>query len=133
MDPFRKGITLTIAATQDEGCPVRAMRQLQASDTHRPHHTPLFCIGKHTQQAFTREHVVHRLQHIATTVGLGQGKWNRHSFRRGAATWAAQVGLADTEIQTLGRWRSDAYKVYIEYTQEERIRLSRRFQHNGTA
>jgi len=58
-DPFRKGITLTIAATQDEGCPVRAMRQLQANYTHRPHHTPLFCIGKHTQQPFTRKHVVH--------------------------------------------------------------------------
>jgi len=108
------------------------MRQLLASDTHRPYHTPLFCIGKQTQQAFTREHVVHQLQHIATTAGLGQGKGNRHSFRRGAAMWAAQVGLADTEIQTLGRSRSDAYKVYIEYTQEERIRLSRRFQHNGT-
>jgi len=131
-DPFRKGITRTIAATQDEGCPVRATRQLQASDTRRPHHTLLFCIRKQTQQAFTREHIVHQLQHIAPTAGLGQGKWNGHSFCRGAAMWAAQVRLADTEIQTLGRWHSDAYKVYIEYTQEERIRLSRHFQHNGT-
>jgi len=63
---------------------------------------------------------------------MGQGKWNGHSFGRGAAKWAAQVGLADTEIETLGRWCSDANKMYIEYPREERIRLSRRFQHNGT-
>jgi len=31
-DPFRKGIKLTIAATQDEGCPVEAMKRLQEID-----------------------------------------------------------------------------------------------------
>jgi len=54
--------------------------------------------------------------------------WNGHSFRRGAATWAAQVGMAETEIQTLGHWKSDAYKAYIEYSDSERISLSKRFQ-----
>jgi len=129
-DPFRKGITLTIAATLDEGCPVQAMKQLQATDTHRSAHVLLFCIGKHKQQAFTWEYVVQRLQYLATIVGLGQGRWNEHSFRRGAATWAAQVGITEAEIQTLGRWRSYAYKVYIEYTREEHIALSRRFQYH---
>jgi len=129
-DPFRKGVTVTIAATQDEGCPVRAIRQLWASDTHRPPEAPLFCIGKYKQQAFTREHVVQRLQHLASLTGLSKGKWNGHSFRRGAATWASQVGITEPEIQTLGRWRSDAYKAYIEYTSQERIALSQRFQHN---
>ena len=63
-------------------------------------------------------------------AGLGSGCWNGHSFRRGAATWAAEVGISETEIQTLGRWRSDAYKAYIEYSPEEQIALSRRFQTN---
>ena len=131
-DPFRTGIMLTIAATLDEGCPVQAMKRLQATDTHRSAHAPLFCIGKHKQQAFTREYVVQRQQYLATIARLGQGRWNLngHSFRRGAATWAAQVGIKEAEIQTLGRWRSDAYKVYIEYTSEERIALSRRFQYH---
>ena len=127
-DPFRKGITIAIAATHDEGCTVRAMKQLQANDHHRSPHAPLFCVGKHSQQAFTREHVVQKLQQLATIAGLGQYKWNRHSFRRGAATWVAQVGISEAEIQTLGRWRFDAYKVYIEYNSEERVSLSRRFQ-----
>ena len=59
--------------------------------------------------------------------------WNGHSFRRGTATWAAQVGISETEIQTLGRWKSDAYKAYIEYSDTERISLSKRFQTSQAA
>jgi len=127
-DPFRKGITLTIAASYDNACPIHAMREFFAQDTHRPPHAPLFCIGRDRQQAFTREYVVLKLQQLALTAGLGQGTWNGHSFRRGAATWAAEVGISESEIQTLGRWRSDAYKRYIEYSNRERISLSKRFQ-----
>jgi len=36
-DPFRKGMMITIAATKDEGCPVRAMKQLQVNDHHQLH------------------------------------------------------------------------------------------------
>ena len=128
-DPFRKGITLTIAATNDAGCPVHAITRLQAIDHHRPASSPLFCIGRDQQQAFTREYVVRSLQRLALSAGLKQGTWNGHSFRRGAATWAAERGITDSEIQILGRWRSDAYRAYIEYSTEERISLSKRFQY----
>jgi len=126
--PFRKGIKLTIAATYDKGCPVLAMQRLRAIDTHRPEHAPLFCIGKLEQHACTPEYVVRRLQELATGVGLGQGTWNSHSFRRGAATWAAEIGIPENDNQTLGRWRSDAYKAYIEFSKKERIKLLKRFQ-----
>jgi len=78
-DPFRKGITLTISASQDDACPVKAMRQFLAIDTHSPAHCPLFCFGQLEQQAFTREYVVQRLQQLARIAGLGQGTWNGHS------------------------------------------------------
>jgi len=127
-DPFRKGIQLTIAASQDPACPVQAMKRFLTWDTHRSHEQPLFCIGRDTQQAFTRDYVVQKLQQLALQTGLGHGTWNGHSFRRGAATWAAEVGISETDIQTLGRWRSDAYKTYIEYSNQQRIALSKRFQ-----
>ena len=127
-DPFRKGITLMIAASRDFGCPVRAMRLLQATDNHRPLSSLLFCIGQRQQLAFTREYVVKSLQQLATRAGLGHGSWNGDSFRRGDATWAAEVGIPEAEIPIIGRWRSDAYKAYIEYSTAEQISLSRRFQ-----
>ena len=130
-DPFRKGIKLTIAASNDQGCPVASMKNLLALDTHRHHLFPQFCIGHQEELPFTREYVVDQLQVLAVQCGLGQGSWNGHSFRRGAATWTAEVGISDAEIQTLGRWRSDAYKAYIQYSPKEQINLSRRFQING--
>jgi len=105
-DPFRKGITLTIAASGDPACPVNSMRRLQAIDYHQPPSAPLFCIGRQQQLAFTREHVVRRLQQIAITAGLGQGAWNGHSFRRGAATWGSTSG-------NLGKRNSDIRPVAI--------------------
>ena len=127
-DPFRQGIQLIIAGSHDEACPVRAMKQLLAINTYRSLQAPLFCIGRTEQQPFTREYVVQKLRELGTKSGLGQAAWNGHSFRRGASTWAAEVGISEAQIQTLGRWRSDAYKAYIEYSQDERISLSERFQ-----
>ena len=127
-DPFRHGVQLTIAASNDSACPVAAMKKLTCIDSHRPAHAPLFCIGPYEQRPFTREYVIQRLRELAIGAGLGYGAWNGHSFRRGAATWAAEMGIVDNQIQILGRWRSDAYKTYIEYSREQRIALSQRFQ-----
>ena len=69
-----------------------------------------------------------KLRELGIDSVLGVAAWNDHSFRRGAATWTAEVGISEAQIQTLGRWRSDAYKAYIEYSQAERISLSQWFQ-----
>jgi len=102
-DPFRKGINLTIATSYDNACPVSAMKQSLARDTHRAPHEPIFCIGRYEQRALTREYIVLKLQQLAITAGLGEGMWNSHSFCRGAAMWAAEVRISESEIQTLGR------------------------------
>ena len=71
--------------------------------------------------------VVSRLRDLLRQEGI-PGHYSGHSFRQGAATWAKQVGIPDTDIQLLGRWKSDAYKRYIEVRPEHIFSVSRRLQ-----
>jgi len=104
------------------------MKQLLTMDTHHPETAPRFCVGRREQLPFTRQYVADKLQELGTTAGFRQASWNGYSFRCGAATWAAEVGISESQIQTLGHWRSDAYMADIECSQEEQISLSKRFQ-----
>ena len=127
-DPFRHGVEIIIAATGDEACPVSAMHHFLRVDTSRQPLAPLFVADPTRSTPFTREYVVNKLRALAIAAGLGAGAWNGHSFRRGAATWAAEVGIPEQQIQALGRWTSSAYRSYIETSREDRITLSQRFQ-----
>ena len=44
--------------------------------------------------------------------------YSGHSFRIGAATTAAETGVGDAVIQRLGRWKSAAYKGYVQPERE---------------
>ena len=61
-----------------------------------------------------------------TLAGFNASLFSGHSFRRGAASAAADAGLTEYEIQLLGRWRSDAYKLYIESSRSRILNLSAR-------
>ena len=49
-------------------------------------------------------------------------KWTGHSFRAGLATVLALLGFSKAEIQSWGRWRSDAYLAYVmDQTHRRRV------------
>ena len=132
-DPFRRGITLNIAAAGDSACAVTALHHLVTAWPAGPH-TPLFSnIPLHTSRpnygiaSFDRNWVVSMLRDLLRQEGV-VGHYSGHSFRRGAATWAKQVGIPDEDIQLLGRWKSSAYKRYIEVHPEHILEVSRRLQ-----
>lgn len=51
-------------------------------------------------------------------VGLPASDFKSHSFRIGAATTAAMLGIPDDEIKVMGRWKSDTYLSYIRFPSE---------------
>ena len=54
---------------------------------------------------------IHRT--IFRPLGMPTELYSSHSFRIGAATTAAEAGLPPWLIQTLGRWSSNCFTLYI--------------------
>jgi hypothetical protein len=50
---------------------------------------------------------------LLAAAGYDSSMYSGHSFRAGSATTAADVGFSDWELKMLGRWRSDAYNIYL--------------------
>jgi hypothetical protein len=50
---------------------------------------------------------------VFRSCGLDSSKYKGHSFRIGAATFAASCGFSDAQIRAMGRWKSDAFRKYI--------------------
>lgn len=122
-DPFRQGITLTVAASNDNACAVKSLKHL-FEKFPTASNAPLFDQSK---GAFTREFVTANLKSILGELGI-VGNYSGHSFRRGAATSAKEAGLLDSEIQLLGRWKSDSYRLYIQTHPGHIFNTSKRFQ-----
>ena len=53
------------------------------------------------------------LQKVLNYLGLNKDRIKGHSFRIGAASTAWHLGISPTDIQHMGRWRSDAFLAYI--------------------
>ena len=53
------------------------------------------------------------MREVLQKVGIDCSKYSGHSFRVGAATTAAAVGIQDSLIKTMGRWESVAYQLYV--------------------
>lgn len=127
-DPFRQGVRISIACTDLDTCP----HVIMTSHLARPGlpEDPLF-FGRHQRSgngcgAFTRKIFIECLKSCLTSLGISSEGYSGHSFRRGAATWARMVGLSDLDIQRLGRWTSDCFKLYIDTQPDVIVALNRR-------
>lgn len=121
-DPYGKGVSVNLFATNDETCPVHALRELrrlqkEAGMAHDGD-APLFAnkkgiIDKKSVIALMKRvvaKVAERLPHL----GLVSKDFSGHSLRRGGATSLALRGVRESVLRMLGRWKSDAVNLYIE-------------------
>lgn len=72
----------------------------------------------------TREKFVSEVRQLLMAAGIDPEPYAGHSFRIGAATTAAQAGMDAPLIQTLGRWKSSAYQLYIRIPRESLASVS---------
>lgn len=109
-DPFRIGVNIAVGSTQNDLCPVSAMLAYLAIRGSRD--GPLFTWQNGTP--LTRIQFVESVREGLSKANLPAKDFAGHSFRIGAATTAATLGMEDSLIQTLGRWKSSAYLLYVK-------------------
>ncbi|KAG5724053.1 Integrase/recombinase xerD like protein [Termitomyces sp. T112] len=121
-DPFRKGVTITAAAAPSQpSCPVTALKALYIS-LPCDDNAPLF--EQPNGKALSYTHFLKEIRNALALAGISPEPFTGHSFWQGAASVAAAAGYLDYEIQLLGRWHSDAYKLYIENNPVRLLHLS---------
>lgn len=108
-DPFRKGVSVFLGVTGGELCPVAA--NLNYMIRRGSHQGPFFLFANGS--FLTRERFVNAVREALDKRRVDSSRYAGHSFRIGAATTAAQRGILDSLIKTLGRWESSAYTIYI--------------------
>ena len=107
-------------------CPVSALlahaHAVGAKPGHRDSNEPVFAVksAKGVVRAVDRKWVASRLKGWAKLVGVQPRLLKRlkpHSLRKGGATAASLGGATEEEIKALGRWKSDAVRVYVHSAQ----------------
>ena len=102
---------------------VRIHLQNLFSVTNIPSDAPLFSYSKDFHAKFS---LIRLLDKCIFGAGLPLADYSWHSFRRGAAVFAFELGLADSAVQLLGDWSSPAFKHYLEFAFIKKAEVARK-------
>ena len=98
-DLFGVGVTLHMGSTGDILCPMAVVLGLLAIRPSSP--GPLFLFNDGSVLSWAR--LVQALHQALHAAGVGDSRFSKHSFRIGAATTPARMGLPDSLIRMLER------------------------------
>ena len=118
--PFRHGLAIVLSRTDLPLCPVAALLAYLVVWGNRD--GPIFLFRG---QPLTHPRLVSELRKALALSGLKPEKYAGHSFRIGAATTAATCGVPVNVIKTLGRWKSQAYQLYVRITDTQLASISK--------
>lgn len=132
-DPFGTTVPISMPETRDSICSREALKVLFVRFP-APLDAPLFCqnnpLGYKSRMCFTRDWFLNSLRDLLIKAGINPVGYNGHSFRTGAAHSAAAAGMTDEEIKTLGRWKSDSYRLYMGHNDVRRLKLASKVTYN---
>ena len=121
-NPFGKGIHIFLGRTDRTLCPVVAI--MNYLSVRPPGEGSLLVLEDGS--LFTKDLFVRKVRMALAESGIDQWLYGGHSFRIGAATAAAAVGILAHTIKMLGRWSSGAYALYIHESRSSLASVSRR-------
>ena len=117
-DPFRQGVQIYLGKTEADVCPVAGI--LAYLTIRGALRGPLFILA--SRQALTRERFAGMLSKTLLAAGIADKGYNTHSFRIGAAK---EAGISDVHIKMLGRWKNDAYQLYVRTPRDRLAKFSK--------
>jgi hypothetical protein len=113
----KEPIDIYVFANGSDTCPAAAMAKYMSARIKRRYSirldSPLFAIEDGTP--LTRKALTKALRDALIAARVPKAElYKGHSFRRGGATSLARVGVPDSVIKTIGRWKSQAYQLYVD-------------------
>ncbi len=115
---------IILVATAERICSVAALKRLLIQDPRLANALLL----RPLSAAFCRQGVVNTLKQRIAEAGLSESNYSGHNFQEGAAKHEADHGMLDERIKRLGRWTSNAFKLYFTTTPETLFSLNLSFQ-----
>ena len=115
---------IPICRVKDERFDVKIYLKLLLDVVKAPKEAPLFSFRKN--KFHTRNTLVKLLDMCVFDSGLNIGNYSWHSFRRGSAVFAFELGIADTAVQRLGNWSSMAFKHYLEFAFLKKVSVAKK-------
>jgi len=104
-------------------CPVTALQRVFDYTSNIPFSEPMFSISRGLPITYLQFQSV--FKHLIFSVGLNPAEFSTHSFRRGGATYAFSSSVPGELIKDHGGWSSDAYLVYLQFSLEDKLRVSK--------
>ena len=122
---LKLGIQVDLFSTGSYICPVEAyLKYKQSLGGDLEQDSPVFVTCKkrgYTGADFNRD----LKQLLQGRLDYSRVKITSHSFRAGLATEMGKLGYKDDEIQSIGRWSSQAYLTYVKCARLKRMTIAR--------
>lgn len=115
---------IPIYCVSDDRFNVKLFLKLLLSNVKAKSDAPLFSFGKN--YFHSKYSLIRTLDLCVFEAGLSISRYSWHSFRRGAAVFAFELGLDDSAVQLLGDWSSSAFKNYLAFACYRKVSVAKK-------
>ena len=128
-DQFGQGSKIYLGRTRNDLCPVAAILAYLVLRGNMQ--GPIFRFQNGS--TLTKDRFITVVREVLQTTGIDATSYSGHSYRIGAATTAASIGVEDSMIKALGRWNSNAFQAYIRIPRDRLAAMTATLSRNNTA